>query len=260
MQDKFSYQEYVTDETFLAEYNAYQQKYAQNIRESDKVIIKMVRALVEERRWSAAPKLLDIGCSTGNLLLHLKQLVPALDLTGCDLAKSSLEACRHNPQLSGITFSEMDMLHLGARDAFDIVVANAVAVYFDWVEYEKGLRSVWHALRPGGAYIAFEWLHPFVHQDLIIYERTMGHPRGIQICFRPISKVSDLMRRVGFGGIEFSPFVMPIDLPRPDDDEEVLSYTVKNEQGERMTFRGALYQPWCHVLARKGRVTRQRSA
>ena len=32
---------------------------------------------------------------------------------------------------------------------------------------------------------------------------------------------------------------------------ELNSYTIKSENGERLVFRGSLYQPWCHICARR---------
>ncbi|MDP2323911.1 MAG: hypothetical protein Q8N51_07775, partial [Gammaproteobacteria bacterium] len=68
MSKETSYGHYVTDEAFLRDYNAYQAKYAENIRESDKVLLRLVSDIVS-RAGAASLSLLDIGCSTGNLLL-----------------------------------------------------------------------------------------------------------------------------------------------------------------------------------------------
>lgn len=250
MSDKFAYHDYVSDEKFLAEYNAYQARYAGTVRESDKVIISLVKDLVTKADGRTL-KVLDIGCSTGNLLLHLKRMVPDAEYVGGDLAKSSLDECRKNPDLAGIEFEEMDILNLGAREEYDIVIANAVAVYFTWPEYEQALASVSAVLKPDGSYIAFEWLHPFTNQDLAIYETTLGHPEGIRICFRPIPKVMRKLEAVGLKDNGFMPFELPIDLPMPGYDEEVVTYTVNGQAGNRMMFRGALFQPWCHMIARK---------
>jgi 2-polyprenyl-3-methyl-5-hydroxy-6-metoxy-1,4-benzoquinol methylase len=105
MNETFTYHDYVTDEKFLAGYNAYQAKYAGQMRESDKVMIRLIREVVAKRGDLGRPlRLLDIGCSTGNLLLHLKRQLPNLALTGGDLAESSLDECRGNPELVGIDF------------------------------------------------------------------------------------------------------------------------------------------------------------
>src|SRR5579859_922292 len=72
-----SYEEYVKDEKFLAFYNEYQKRYAGQIAERDKVMLGLI---AEKTKGRGA--LLDIGCSTGNLLLHIKQAFPEMTLTG----------------------------------------------------------------------------------------------------------------------------------------------------------------------------------
>jgi hypothetical protein len=80
------------------------------------------------------------------------------------------------------------------------------------------------------AYIAFEWLHPYELQDL----------------------VARILNKAGLDGVNFHPFVMPIDLPfQGYDDPGTNSHTLKRDNGERMCMRGALYQPWCHMTAVK---------
>lgn len=187
MNENFSYQDYVTDEALLESYNNYQARYSEQIRESDKVIVNTVNNIIA-RRHEESLSILDIGCSTGNLLLHLSRLAPNATYVGGDLAESSLNACRDNAELSEIKFKKLDILELESDEKYDIIIANAVAVYFTWSEYEKCLESVFNALKMGGTYIAFEWIHPYSCQDIVIYETTLMRPDGIRICFRPIKK------------------------------------------------------------------------
>jgi hypothetical protein len=56
-------------------YDIYQKRYRDSIRESDKVLIELIRSVIGGRSAS----LLDVGCSTGNLLRHVKRLLPALE-------------------------------------------------------------------------------------------------------------------------------------------------------------------------------------
>lgn len=245
-----SYDEYVNDEAFLRQYNAYQERYAVNLRESDKVLIRMIGEAFSRHDASTGPfKLLDIGCSTGNLLSHLRNLFPGMELVGGELAESSLDVCRANPKLAGIRFERLDMLDLVYEAEFDVIVANAVAVYFYWDEYAKAARSCNRALKKGGTYLAFEWLHPFTHQDVTIVETSIGHPNGLRICFRPMPKVASVFKDAGFSEVAFHPFELPIELPKPDFDEEVVSYTVKADDNRNLCFRGTLFQPWCHLTA-----------
>jgi cyclopropane fatty-acyl-phospholipid synthase-like methyltransferase len=248
MSVKDHYSKYVADADAIARYNAYQNKHKVRIRESDKVLIDLVARLAKGKRDA---RLLDIGCSTGNLLYHLKNMVPGVRLEGADLAQSSIDECRRDPDLAGIEFSIRDICDLPRDNPYDIIVANAVAVYFDWETYSRAMASVWHALKPGGAYLVFEWMHKFSVQDITITETSEMHPDGLEIHFRPMAKVERLMRECGFGEVEFYPFEMPFDLPFPGYDADVASYTRKDEHGTRMTFRGALFQPWCHMMALK---------
>lgn len=248
MSVKDHYSKYVTDAAAIERYNDYQNKHKISIRESDKFILDQVARIAEGRQNVSV---LDIGCSTGNLLYHLRNLVPGLRLEGADLAQQSIEQCRRDPDLTGIEFSIRDMCDLPEDAGCDIVIANAVAVYFDWDTYKRAMASTFAALKHGGVYIAFEWIHKFSVQDIAITETSHMHPDGLKIHFRPMTRVGDVMKACGFSDVKFFPFEMPFDLPFPGYDAEVVSYTRKDEHGERMTFRGALYQPWCHMVARK---------
>jgi SAM-dependent methyltransferase len=239
-----SYERYVTDRAFLNYYNEYQQRYADQIAERDKVMLTLIADVTRGRGT-----LLDIGCSTGNLLLHARRAFPELGLTGGELAESSLTEARSNAELSNVDFHVMDMLDIPGH--YDCIVANAVAVYFGWDEYRRALESVARALRPGGAYIAFEWLHPFEDQDLEIHETTVSHPDGLKIHFRPYGKVARMLDAAGLEDVSFHPFSLPVDLPFPGYSGDAVSYTVPKVDGERMCFRGALFQPWCHLIARR---------
>jgi SAM-dependent methyltransferase len=238
-----SYGHYVKDDRFLAEYNEYQKRFASQMPERDKVTLGLIA-----EKTGGRGSLLDIGCSTGNLLLHISRAFPGMTLTGGELAELSLTEARKNPDLGRVDLQIMDMLDI--QGTYDCIVANAVAVYFSWDEYETAMRSVAKALRAGGTYIAFEWLHPYEQQDLEIVEETPSHPEGLKVHFRPYLKTARVLSKVGLENVEFHPFVMPVDLPF-QGYEDTNSYTVQMESGQRACFRGALYQPWCHMTATK---------
>lgn len=246
----FDYREYAVRPS-INEYNEYQERYKEQPRYSDLVILDLVGEVVSScgsREVSA----LDIGCSTGNLLRHLKRRFRDLRLAGGDLAASSIEQCRNSTELADIDFHVLDILSMEYEERFDIAITNAVTCYFDWDQYDRAIANVARSLAHGGRYIAFEWFHPFVHQDIQIFETTVFHPEGLRLCFRPYAKVAACLKKHGFTGISFQPFRLPIELPRPAYDEEVVTYTVKATDGTNMPFRGALFQPWCHLMAVKG--------
>jgi SAM-dependent methyltransferase len=247
------YQEYVADQPFMDSYIEYQHRYEREPRESDKIIIRHVRAAIQEKH---APVVLDIGCSTGNLLRHLKREVADVTLVGGELADEALETCRKDPALEGVNFEHLDALDLPS-ESFDVVVANAVLCLFNPTDFVTALASIYRSLRPGGTLISFDWLHPF-RQELAIQEVSRSHKQGMWLYFRSFGLVEAELRNAGFSNISFEPFSIPIDLEKGskygDNStgfEDLNSYTVRSTESERLIFRGALYTPWCHLLARK---------
>ncbi|HYF03362.1 MAG TPA: class I SAM-dependent methyltransferase [Patescibacteria group bacterium] len=261
MPEKTGYQDYVknyveqdSETSLMKRYGQYQEKYVANMRESDRVIVAMIAAEMERQKRNDLA-VLDIGCSTGNLLFHLKNIFPDLKLTGGDLSQDAIDACKSSERLQGIVFKKMDFLAIEGE--YDIIIANAASFFFSWEEYNGAMASVAKALKSGGIYISFDLMHPFKHQDIQITETTRTHTKGVTLYFRPYARVEEILKDNTFKEISFKNFDIPIDLPFiPANDEsdgfdDLLSYTKKTEGGERLLFRGALYQPWCHMSARK---------
>ena len=138
---------YVQDEGFLRIYHEYQCCHADQIAERDKGLLRLI---ADKTRGEGS--LLDTGCCTGNLLLHLKRAFPRLILTGGDLAESSLDVARANPQLAGVDLRRMDMLDIPGR--YDVIMANVVTFDFEWDTYEAAASSIARALAPSGYYFA----------------------------------------------------------------------------------------------------------
>lgn len=249
-----TYREYVTDRSFMTQYSAYQRKYAVQPRESDKRMLQVIAELAGgPTARGGRPALLDIGCSTGNFLRHARETLPHFDLVGGDAATAVIEQCRLDKELAGIDFLVCDMLNLHGIGQYDFIVANAVTYLFDDREYVQCLRSVQRALKPGGWYLSFEWVHPF-HQELRIVETSTSHPDGLPIHARSIHKVRRVFTECGYQQIAAEPFEIPIDLSCPgeaDGFESISTRTIKTAEGKRLMFRGALYQPWSHLRAQK---------
>lgn len=253
-----SYRDYCTEAAFHDSYIAYQARYKARMRESDRALIgHIARTLPDDPHKRRCLRFLDIGCSTGNLLMHLRNLYPELNLTGADLTVEQVETCRKCPDLAGIRFEVKDLLDLGAQDQYDRIVANAVTYLFASTEYDKAAKSIFGALRPGGYYFSFEWAHPY-RQELQIIEWSRSHPDGIKMHMRSYDTVRSTLTRAGFVDVQFNPFKIPIDLEgaasgqsTAEGFEDLNTRTVRTESGERIMFRGALAQPWCHLVARK---------
>lgn len=241
----------VGSESYMAgDYAAYQAKYRASLKESDK---KTIELLGEVLGNASNPKLrlLDIGCHTGNLLYHIRQRFPSLDLKGGDIFPAIIESCRDDPGLQGIRFDTLDILSLNLPEVADLVVVSAVLFRFSDEQHEAAWRGIFNTLATGGAAIIFDWYHPF-KQTVRIIDETEAHPEGLILNIRSQHYVSELLQRIGFADIRFFPFNIQIDLKLADASDGVRTYTRTTVDGERLQFRGAIYQPWCHLVVRKG--------
>lgn len=253
MSDASIYKEYVEDEVFMSSYLAYQRRYASQIRESDRILLESLAGLLPD--LGDDPVVVDIGCSTGNLLRHIDRALPGLRLVGGEYSRESLAVCRAAEDLSRMTFEEMNVVALDAENAYDVAIVNAVLYMLNEQEFAAALEGLARAIRPGGALMVFDFFHPFP-QGLAIREISASHPEGLTLHFRPISGAETALSAAGFANSTFSPFQIPIDLGEDNragvdtDFESLNSRTIRTEDGERLLFRGALFQPWCHLLAR----------
>ena len=245
MANELTYKDYVTDSRHMSEYSGYQTKYARTIRESDRVLLDLVLAQLEPPNGTV----LDIGCSTGNFLLHLRRAAPEAKLTGGDVVPAVIDACRSNPELMAIEFAIMDMLQKPVR-TFDIVVANAALMFFSPSEFRTAIANLGSMVAAKGSLIVFDYFHPW-DQELSIVETSRAHPHGLKFFQRSYSQVSVALAAAGLTPEEFRPFDIPIDLPAPADRGDITTHTVRTAQGVGLSFRGTLFQPWCHLVARK---------
>jgi SAM-dependent methyltransferase len=248
------YHEYVAKTDVISEYAAYQARYADEPRESDKVLVRHAAQAVEGR---AHPTVVDIGCSTGNLLHHLQPHLPAgTHLVGGEYSEEQLAMCRQDPRLEGIDFQKMDVTDLARDDEFDVAIVNAILYLFDDHDHDAAIASLGRAIRPGGTLLVFDFFHPY-EQTLDIVERSTTHPAGMPLHFRPMARARELLAAAGFGEVTFEPFEIPIDLDgapvgsNQSGFENLNTRTVHTTDGRRLLFRGALFQPWCHLIARK---------
>jgi SAM-dependent methyltransferase len=240
--------EYPHDEEYMKHYVEYQKKHAVNIRESDKVIINLIN---ENLSNNVDVSLLDIGCSTGNLLIHIGHFFPAMKLFGCDLSDLQIKNCQDNSKLSQCAFQVEDITKLTYKEQFDFIIVNAVFYALEDGDFLSAATHVNKALKPGGILIAFDYFHPW-KQELTIIEKSGNIPGGHVLHFRSYKNVKEVMSCAGFKSIEFERFNIKIDLPQPHFETNFLeTYTVPVQLGERLQLRGVINQPWNHMIARK---------
>lgn len=229
----------------------HRQRFAMEPRHSDKVVIEALRELVAAHPPARRPlALADIGCGSGTLLQHLRHSGLPFELSGYDRDPIAIADARRDPSLDGVALDVADVLDESWTPVCDVAVVSILLLGMDDQELERALRVIHRGIRPGGALVMFDLLHPGV-QDLVIQETTSTTAAPVVLRIRSMPRMEAALRRAGFDGIEFRAFELPVDFPAPTDPGDIRTHTVKTIDGRRLSFRGALYQPWCHVFARR---------
>jgi trans-aconitate 2-methyltransferase len=102
-------------------------------------------ALVE--RDDTAPRVVDLGCGTGELTAEAHAALGATQTIGIDSSASMLEQAA-GLHMAGLSFREGDLAQFGDPDGVDVIVSNAA---LHWVPDHDAVLARWRdALRAGG--------------------------------------------------------------------------------------------------------------
>ena len=179
---------------------------------------------VEKRINTARPRILDVGCGTGDLALSFSRAGPVV---GCDFCQPMLVIGREKIARARVPHPvdllEGDALCLPFSDAvFDAVVS--AFVLRNLANMEKGLREMGRVLRPGGTLGILDFAMPkmLVMGTLYRFYFTNVLPRigrwvsGVEgaytylprsvHAFPPPEELRDLVRSLGFTRVEFHHF------------------------------------------------------
>ena len=85
-------------------------------------------------------KLLDLGCSKGEIIYSLKEKFENIEFTGIDISKELLEKAKKENYLKTVRFIKDDISNFSLNEKFDIVIMSGVLSIFD--DYEKFLKNV----------------------------------------------------------------------------------------------------------------------
>jgi len=230
------------------QYAPYQAQYRATVKESDRALLRLLEDLIPADAPSAS--VVDVGCHTGNLLYHIRKQLPRAQLTGWDIFPAILDDCRNDPALKGITFETMNVLDIKHEAVADVLILSAVLFRFSDQDHGIAWQQIHKALKPGGHALVFDFYHEF-RQTVRIVDETDLHPNGLVLNLRSQIMVGEQLHSLGFDAPRFHPFNISLDLERKEPSDPINTFTRTTQDGRRLQFRGAIYQPWCHMVARK---------
>lgn len=131
---------------------------ALTVRES-----RMKAALLTLADVAPGERVLDLGCGTGTLLLHLASRVPGARLVGVDADPAMLRQAQAKAASAGIL---LDLAPAWADAlpftdaAFDVVLSSLFFHHLQQADKVRSLREVWRVLRPGGRVLIADFGRP----------------------------------------------------------------------------------------------------
>ena len=115
--------------------------------------------------------LLDIGCSRGELLYHIKNdLKNHTSLVGLDYSQTLIDNAKQHEFLNDISFVVGDAENFCLSQEFDFIVCSGVTGYFDTLD--KLFTSINDHLKVGGTALVFHLFNKFDIDVLVKYRNN----------------------------------------------------------------------------------------
>lgn len=92
--------------------------------------------------------IVDAGCGTGGMLMHLKQK-GYTNISGFDLSEDAVQWCQNR----GLSVHKNDLLAISTKyapNSVDVIISNDTLCYLDTNQREEFIRNCHLILRPGG--------------------------------------------------------------------------------------------------------------
>jgi trans-aconitate 2-methyltransferase len=143
-------------------------------------------------------RVLDLGCGTGQLTAEIA--AAGAEVVGIDHSEEMVAQARRN--FPHLRFEPGDARSFSLDEPFDAVFSNAV---LHWVKpAEPAVARIWHALKPGGRFVAEFGGHGNVRRICealagVLREQGMGSFEDLSPWYFPtIGEYAGLLERQGF--------------------------------------------------------------
>lgn len=150
-----------------------------------------LRALAEQSKQRGATPftVLELGCGTGKLALHLHELLPEAVMVGIDPDRSKVAKAQQQTS-AAISFLVQSAEQLAVRSqAFGAVVS--LKALHEFTRPQAALKEAYRVLRIDGRIYLIDWIRGV--------PATVGH-RHAPNYFSP-ERLTDLLATIGFTGV-----------------------------------------------------------
>ncbi len=223
----------------------YHQKQYLEPKASTLEFIKLIEASAK-----TSSRILDIGCGAGAATRDISRAFPDTAFWGIDSDPNLIGLARESNSLeyvNNLNFKVGDMYQLEKED-FDGVISLQT---LSWLpDYEKPLEEISQKINPKWIAITSLFYRGQITARTLIHE----HVRDREINYNTYSlpRFSSFCESIGYKTTLASTFEFPFDLPVPDNQDLMGTYTVKSAENHgRIQISGPILMNWMTVILEK---------
>jgi SAM-dependent methyltransferase len=188
-----------------------------------------------------ADLVVDIGCGGGGPTWYLADRFPGCKFVGLDVSEELINHARRHRNLD---FELDDASNLRVRFGVDgVVCMQALHTFPAPVE---PLHQIATRIRPDWIALSTLIYEGNINCQIIVEEPD--RPRQSYYNVFGLPGLFAIMKMQGYHPIRYKPFKIDKDLPRPNNLDQMQTYTLMTQAGSRLQCSGPLLMPWGFCL------------
>jgi len=219
------------------------EKYVKQKQELDIFLEKIISPFIQNKKL----KILDACCGIGHICFNLTKITPNSIFIGIDqknyLIKRAKELCK---DFSNISFYVDDIYRISKNypKHFDISISWKILINLP--HYKEMIKTLFSMTKKH-----IFLCSPFYDGDIDfetkvrMYNTEQGKDEGFLYWnVYSLPRFKEFVYNLGAKNIEVYDFELDVDVPKNLDTDKMGSYTVKLENGQRLTISGAIIMSW----------------
>lgn len=188
---------------------------------------------------------LDVGCSAGAHLYHLASRFSGHNYIGIDINQHYLNQAIsiHNKlDIQNTRFECVD--YKSIDECYDVIGSNQTMLSLELKDGHE-FQSFCFDKSNSGVFFLSLFSERLLDFEIYVHDYNYSETKKVPYCIHSLPKLIQLANDKGFGLVKDSKFNIDIDLPDCHDGRG--TYTIRNEDLDRMMFSDVLYMPWRFV-------------
>jgi len=195
---------------------------------------------------ASSERVIDIAGGAGGVVIYLAQRYPEIQFTVFDISGELIaigEKQIFNLGLKNVDFLLGDVITYDFVDSYDCVICTQT---LSWLEsYQEFLGSILRKLNPKYLGITSLFYEGEISAKINVTEHQINRMSYYNVYSMP--ELERFLSEYGYDELEYVPFEIDIDIPKPRENDRMSTYTLPLEQGfvqKKIQVSGPVMMPW----------------